>query len=237
MLFDDTQPAGWGDPQQPKARAKNQPVEALQHFNLIMRTIDTVKIGSLIFTFELSGKVARSMQCHTCQRSNDAEAIFCVYCGVRIDSAPIPSGGQPITGATVDLRRAETPAPAPARPAQARPAVVPPPGPTLTWAQHGHPQHRRHSHRQGHAHQGNGWGWLLLGLGALFLFKNLWWLLFIPLLFGITSSCSHNHRSSYGQQRQGKQAMVWIIGLGTLIATGWWIPGIFIVWLIAANVH
>ncbi|MBA3470980.1 MAG: zinc ribbon domain-containing protein [Herpetosiphonaceae bacterium] len=184
------------------------------------------------------------MQCPTCQRDNDPEAIFCVYCGVRIESAPIPSGGRPITGATVDLRRAPAPAPTPqpARPvqsAQQRPAVVPPPSrPTLTWAhQHGGHKQQRHVQHHRHAQQGSWWGWLLLGLGALFLLKDLWWLLFIPVIFGFTALGSYNQHSSRGQQRQGKQALVWILGLGTLIATGWWVPGIFVVWLIASKVH
>jgi hypothetical protein len=121
-------------------------------------------------------------------------------------------------------------------PAQARQAVVPPPGPTLTWAQHGHPQQRRHADH-GHARHGGGAGWLLLGLGALFLLKGMWWLLFIPALFGFANACGTNHHASHGQQRQSKQALVWILGLGALIATGWWVPGIFVVWLIASKTH
>ncbi len=108
----------------------------------------------------------------------------------------------------------------------------------MTWAhQHGHPQRRHGHHGHSHSQQGSWWGWLLLGLGALFLLKDLWWLLFIPVIFGFTALGSYNHHASRGQQRQAKQAVVWILGLGTLIATGWWLPGIFVVWLIASKVH
>ena len=174
------------------------------------------------------------MQCHTCERSNDAEAIFCAYCGVRMDSAPLPSGGEPITGATVDLRRTQAPAPS----APVHPAVVPPPGPVVTWEQH-HPRpaRRRQTQHQCAGLQGNWWGWLVLGIGALFLIKNMWGMLFIPALFGFLAWSSYNQHTRRGQHRQGKQSLVWLLGIGMLIATGWWIPGIFIVWIVAANIH
>lgn len=169
------------------------------------------------------------MQCHTCQRSNDAEAIFCAYCGIRLDSAPIPAGGQPATGATVDLQRSRTSSPPPA---PRRPTMIAPPPPTLLWAQQAG---QRACGRQ-QQHRGNWAGFLLVGLGLLFLLKHLWWVLFIPAIFGLFAWSSYNHHTRHGHQRQAKRSLVWLLGIGVLIATGWWIPGIFIVWLIAAAI-
>lgn len=46
------------------------------------------------------------MRCSTCGRDNEREAIFCVYCGIRIETQPNYTPVQPAaTGATIDLGR------------------------------------------------------------------------------------------------------------------------------------
>ena len=56
--------------------------------------------------------------CSHCQRDNDAEAIFCSYCGQRLTKIEqAPAGDVPRTGATIDLGRH----------AQAAPPAIPVP--------------------------------------------------------------------------------------------------------------
>jgi hypothetical protein len=170
----------------------------------------------------------RLMNCAHCQRTNDEEAIFCVYCGVRMDAPVAPAASRPATGATIDLGRPAAPTfeaakPVPPPVVPARPAVAPPPpAPTVTWERSGcHPPHPQRR-------SGNG-SWvpfLVMGLIALVLFKKLF-IVGIVVLLCILAHGGPRHRSRSDGKRHGGSGMIWLIGIPVLFMTGWW-PGILI---------
>lgn len=59
------------------------------------------------------------MNCHVCNKSNDQTALFCVYCGVRLQ-AVAPVVPTPATGQTIDLNRQFVPRMTSADPSQPR---------------------------------------------------------------------------------------------------------------------
>jgi hypothetical protein len=187
--------------------------------------------GQVIGPRRASKKGNRPMNCAHCQRTNDEEAIFCVYCGVRMDAPVTPvAASRPATGATIDLRRNESPKedaaklvppPAPQPSAPRTPTHSVPPAPTVTWQRGGyHPPHPR-------AGNNNWMGYVLLGVGLLFLFKQPW-LLFIPFMLFCMASGGQRNCGGIGRRHNGGSGLVWLIGIPVLIVTGFWWPGILI---------
>ena len=172
------------------------------------------------------------MNCAFCQRTNDAEAIFCVYCGIRIETLPTPiaPASPPATGATIDLRRAAAQPTTPPMPT-IKPVAPPPlgrmPAPVATWQ-------RGHSGSCGRNRHTNWLGPMLLGLGALFVLKNLWGFLLPIGLIGLGALMLVQSQSHRRWQRRDKQLATLLVGVGIVIVTGWW-PGIFIVWCVASS--
>jgi len=154
-----------------------------------------------------------------------------------MDSPVSPvAASRPATGATIDLRRNESPKeeaakpvppPAPRPSAPRAPAPSVPPAPTVTWQRGGyHPPQPRTGN--------NNWmGYVLLAIGLLFLFKQPW-LLFIPLGLFWMASGGQRHCGGIGRQHHGGSGMVWLIGIPVLIMTGWWWPGIMILIILGA---
>lgn len=50
------------------------------------------------------------MDCAACGRHNETAAVFCVYCGIRLETANQRKPVQPALGKTIDLRRESGPA-------------------------------------------------------------------------------------------------------------------------------
>ena len=187
-----------------------------------------------VHSFALKERL-ETMNCAFCQRTNDAEAIFCAYCGIRMETLPTPiaPASPPATGATIDLGRA-----APAQPTTPpmptiKPVAPPPlgrmPAPVATWQ-------RGHSGSCGRNRHTSWLGPMLLGLGALFVLKNLWGFLLPVGLISLGAMMLVQSQAHQRWQRRDKRAAVWLVGIGIMLVTNWWGPGIFLTWWLASSI-
>ncbi|GAA5527537.1 hypothetical protein [Herpetosiphon gulosus] len=143
------------------------------------------------------------MDCSVCGRHNETAAVFCVYCGIRLETANQRKPVQPALGKTIDLRRESGPA------VQSMPVTpkLEPVVPPMPVAQ---PIVQRERSRKS-----SNDGWILLGVVvlALIFFNSL---SFIPLWAMIMMGIGVLSLS------QSRQAAVWLIGIPILAITGWW---------------
>lgn len=142
------------------------------------------------------------MDCATCGRHNETAAVFCVYCGIRLETANQRKPVQPALGKTIDLRRESGPA-VQSIPVTPKLEPVVPPMPVA--------QPIVQRERSGKSSND---GWLVIGLIALALiiFSNFAIPTWAMIMMGIgVLSLS-----------QSRQAAVWLIGIPILAITGWW---------------
>lgn len=143
------------------------------------------------------------MDCATCGRHNETAAVFCVYCGIRLETANQRKPVQPALGKTIDLRRESGPA-VQSMPVTPKLEPVVPPMPVA--------QPIIQRKRSGKSSND---GWILLAVVVLgLIFFNS--LSFIPLwaliMMGLGLLSLHKSR----------EAAVWLIGIPILSITGWW---------------
>ncbi|ABX03482.1 MAG TPA: hypothetical protein DEF47_24060 [Herpetosiphon sp.] len=142
------------------------------------------------------------MDCAACGRHNETAAVFCVYCGIRLETANQRKPVQPALGKTIDLRRESGPA-VQSIPVTPKLEPVVPPMPVA--------QPIVQRERSGKSSND---GLVVLGLLVLglLMFSNVaiesWQL--IMMGFGVLVS------------RQSHQAAVWLIGIPILAITNWW---------------
>lgn len=142
------------------------------------------------------------MDCSACGRHNETAAVFCVYCGIRLETANQLKPVQPALGKTIDLRRESGSA------VQSIPVMpkLEPVVPAMPVAQ---PiiQHER-------SRKSSNDGLIVIGLLVLglLMFSNVaiqgWQLLMMGI--GVFAS------------RHSREAAVWLIGIPILAITGWW---------------
>lgn len=151
------------------------------------------------------------MNCPTCERTNPADARFCIYCSAQLTSpAPVVQDAQPAAvGPTTRLSEA-------AIPAYTMPASAPIPATAG-------PQHSAHLRRAFPQLNQNAGAFFLIGLGVLFLTGNFW--PGILVLIGVTSFISE---TGHGRQNKGLGTLIFFTGLAFLFWTGAFFPGILI---------
>ncbi|WP_110513673.1 zinc ribbon domain-containing protein [Herpetosiphon llansteffanensis] len=149
------------------------------------------------------------MDCSACGRHNETAAVFCIYCGFRLETVNQHKPVQAAIGKTIDLRRESAPA------VQSIPVipklepVVPPMAAAQPIAPVALPRKQSND------------GLMLIGivLLALVFFSKLaipTWMLFM-MGFGVLSL------------RKSRQTAVWMIGIPILMLTGWWWAIVFLI--------
>lgn len=152
--------------------------------------------------------------CPTCQRENNAEAIYCSYCGGTLPSGPpVPQGGNPNTGSTIDLGRAQQ-------------QWLPPAAPSIVPA----PPVQASAKPACASGSGNGWwGWLVMGMIVFFVVPRLfivffevagvgfklWWL--FPLFFVLVGSRRRHRRSRHSNRHRNNGPWVVLLLLGIAV--------------------
>lgn len=153
------------------------------------------------------------MNCPTCDRTNPADAQFCIYCATRLqsDAPEVPVINKPAVGPTKRL----TPPPTPT---YTMPTPAPQPAPQPLPQASSTPGH--------HAHHWNKdviGAVFLIGLGVLFLTGNLF--PGILVLLGVTG---YMREAAQGRPRRGLRSLVFFSGLAVLFATHFFFPGILL---------
>ncbi|KPL90512.1 zinc ribbon domain-containing protein [Herpetosiphon geysericola] len=149
------------------------------------------------------------MDCSACGRHNETAAVFCIYCGFRLETVNQAKPFQPALGKTIDLRRESGPA------VQSIPAmpklepVVPPVAAAQPIAPVARPSKQTND------------GLMLIGivLLALVFFSNIaipTWAV-IMMAIGVLSL------------RNSRQTAVWMIGIPILVITNWWWAIVFLI--------
>jgi hypothetical protein len=153
------------------------------------------------------------MTCPACERSNPADAQFCVYCSARLAAAaptaattvaPQPA---PATGPTMRL-------PMTAAPSYTTPAPVPASVPPMST-----PAVRR---SMAYLNQSSA-ALFLIGLGVLFLTGNIW-----PGILVLLGLIGFINEAGRGRQQRGLSGLIFMVGLAFLFWSGLLFPGILI---------
>ncbi len=149
------------------------------------------------------------MGCSACGRHNETAAVFCIYCGFRLETVNQVKPVQPAIGKTIDLRRDSGPA------VQSIPATpkLEPVIPPMVAAQ---PIVQRERSRKSSNN-----GLLLLGLAVfgLIVFSKLAIPMWALIMMGLGVLAL----------RESRQAAVWLIGIPILTMTGWWWGIVFLI--------
>jgi hypothetical protein len=166
------------------------------------------------------------MACPHCDKTIPVDAVFCIYCGTRLQQPPAArrpvDDAPPATGRTINLGR-ERGVPPP--PPQQRTAPRRQPAPRVYQQVPVQPAPTLSRRRQG------GFGWLWVLLFALLLFNaDVRLSGGFPGLLILLGLLVFLKRAGDGRHDAAVQGLVWLTGLGLLFATGTFWPGILIVW-------
>ncbi|GIV96068.1 MAG: hypothetical protein KatS3mg057_0725 [Herpetosiphonaceae bacterium] len=176
--------------------------------------------GSCLYNMERM----RVMRCAYCDKTIPDDALFCIYCGTRLQQVQeIQSTGATApaaTGPTIDLGRKAQVAPPP-----------PPPSPQQS-VPHPQPRHSR-SHPQ-RRHSSAGFWLVVFGLILLFSWPARFWSPWLGHLFGLPGLLllfgilAYSKKSSKGRHDEALRSLMWLGGLALLFATGFFWPGILL---------
>lgn len=149
------------------------------------------------------------MDCSACGRHNETAAVFCIYCGFRLETVNQSKPVQAAIGKTIDLRRESGPAVQSIPVSPTLEPVVPPVAAAQPIAPVARPSKQTND------------GLMLIGivLLALVFFSKLalpTWALFM-MGFGVLSL------------RKSRQTAVWMIGIPILVITNWWWAIVFLI--------
>lgn len=152
------------------------------------------------------------MICPSCERTNPADARFCIYCATRLTPEPPIADAAPATGATMRFDQNQTPAYS--LPNRAPAAASAPAAPSASRST---ARHRKYRNKDA------GGAVFLIGLGMLILTGHFW-----PGILALMGVTNFVNEAARGRQQKALPTLLFMVGLSVLFSANFVWPGILI---------